>query len=93
MVSATPDREENSYSLPRQMLVEKKILTTELAGLLSNERAMTLLLKYLKATEVEVREGAREKKREWERKNDQAGKELLGETQKGLSQKSRIKQL
>jgi len=49
-----------------------------LAGLLANERAVTPLLEFLKATEVGAKEGAREKELEWKRKNDQAGEELLG---------------
>ncbi len=49
-----------------------------LADLLANERAVSPLLGFLKATEVGAREGAREKDLEWERKNDQAGEELLG---------------
>lgn len=43
-----------------------------LAGLLANEKAVTPLLGFLKATEVGAREA------EWERKNDQAGEDLLG---------------
>ena len=57
-----------------QAPVEKKWL----AGRLANEKAVTPLLEYLKAIEIGAREGAREKKREWERKNNQAGEELLG---------------
>ena len=35
------------------------------------------LLEFLKATEVGGREGAKEGGLEWERRNDQAGEELL----------------
>ena len=49
-----------------------------LAGLLANEKAVTSLLRFLKAAEVGAREGAREREAEWERKNDQAGEDLLG---------------
>ena len=48
-----------------------------LADLLANEKAMGPLLEFLKATEVGGREGAREGELEWERRNDQAGEELL----------------
>ena len=44
----------------------------------SNEsKAVTPLLRFLEATEVGAREGAREREAEWERKNDQAGEGLL----------------
>ena len=49
-----------------------------LAGLLANEKAVAPLLRFLKATEVGGREGARERELEWGRKNDQAGEDLLG---------------
>ena len=49
-----------------------------LAELLVNERAIGPLLEYLKSTEVGGREGGKERKLEWERRNDQAGEELLG---------------
>ena len=49
-----------------------------LAGLLANEKAVAPLLRFLKETEVGVREGAREREAEWVRKNDQAGEGLLG---------------
>ena len=49
-----------------------------LAGLLGDERAVAPLLKFLKTTGVGGREGAREREREWERKNDQEGEDLLG---------------
>ena len=49
-----------------------------LAELLANERAIVFLLEYLKKTEVGGREGGKERELEWERRNDQAGEELLG---------------
>ena len=49
-----------------------------LAELLGNEKAMGPLLGLLKSTEVGGRAGAKEKELEWERRNDQAGEELLG---------------
>ncbi len=49
-----------------------------LADLLENEKAVAPLLRFLKTTDVEGREGAREKEIEWEQKNDQAGEDLLG---------------
>ena len=49
-----------------------------LAGLLANEKAVTPLLRFLEATEVGARGGARERQAEWERKHDQAGEDLLG---------------
>ena len=36
------------------------------------------LLEYLKSTEVGGREGGKERELEWERRDDQAGEELLG---------------
>lgn len=36
------------------------------------------LVKYLKATEVGARKKAREKEREWKKKNNQIGKKLFG---------------
>ena len=50
-----------------------------LAELLANEKAMGPILGFLKSTEVGGREGAREREKEWERRNDQAGEELLGD--------------
>lgn len=44
----------------------------------------------LKATEVGASEGAREREAEWERKNDRAGEDLLGQTQEGKTQKSQF---
>ena len=49
-----------------------------LAELLANERATKPPLRFLQATEIGGREGARERELEWERKNDQAGEDLLG---------------
>ena len=49
-----------------------------LASLLASEKAVTPLLRFLEATEVGAREGAREREAQWERRNDQAGEDLLG---------------
>ena len=49
-----------------------------LAELLANEKAMSPLLRFLKSTEVGGRAGAKERELEWERRNYQAGEELLG---------------
>ena len=49
-----------------------------LADLPANETAVAPLLRFLKATDIGGREGARERELEWERKNDQAGEDLLG---------------
>ena len=49
-----------------------------LAELLAHERATKPLLRFLQTTEVGGREGARERELEWEKKNDQAGEDLLG---------------
>ena len=49
-----------------------------LADLLASERATKPLLRFLQTTEVGGREGAKERQLEWERKNDQAGEDLLG---------------
>ncbi len=48
-----------------------------LGSLLANERAVEPVLKFLKGTEVESREGAREKELEWQRRNDQEGESYL----------------
>ncbi len=48
-----------------------------LAGLLGNEKAVAPLLRFLKIIDVGGREGARERELEWERKNEQAGEDLL----------------
>ena len=48
-----------------------------LAGILANEKAVAPLLKFLRTTDVGGREGARERELEWERRNDQAGEDLL----------------
>lgn len=50
-----------------------------LAELLAYEKAMGPLLEFLKSTEVGRREGAKERELEWERRNNQAGEELLGD--------------
>lgn len=39
---------------------------------------MAPLLKFLKATGIEGREGAKERELEWEQKNDREGEDLLG---------------
>ena len=50
-----------------------------LAELLANEKAIGPILGFLKSTKVGKRDGAREREKEWERRNDQAGEELLGD--------------
>ncbi len=50
-----------------------------LGRLLANERAVEPVLKFLKETDVGDREGAREREREWQRKNDQEGEDQLGD--------------
>ena len=49
-----------------------------LASLLGDEQAVAPFLKFLKATGIGVREGAKERELEWERKNDREGEDLLG---------------
>ena len=49
-----------------------------LASLLGDEKAVAPLLKFLKATGIGEREGAKERELEWERKNDRDGEDLLG---------------
>lgn len=49
-----------------------------LAGLLANENAIASLLRFLMATEIGGREGAKERELEWERRNYQAGEDPLG---------------
>ncbi len=49
-----------------------------MASLLANEKAILPLIKFLRATEIGAREGAREREIEWEQKNDRAGEDLLG---------------
>ena len=48
-----------------------------LANLLGNEKVVAPFLKFLKATGIGGREGAKEREIEWARKNDQAGEDLL----------------
>ena len=48
-----------------------------LAELFANEKAVGLLVDFLKSTEVGAREGAKERELELERRDDQAGEELL----------------
>ena len=50
-----------------------------LGRLLADERAVGPILKYLKETEVGDRAGAREREREWQRKNDQEGEDELSD--------------
>ncbi len=50
-----------------------------LAELLADEKVIGPLLDFLISTEVGGREGAKERELEWERRNDQAGEELLGD--------------
>ena len=50
-----------------------------LANLLANKKAVAPVLRFLKATHVGGKKGAREREKEWERRNDQAAEELLGE--------------
>ena len=84
---------EHLYTSCRTWRKERRILVRELekegigwqaqterrwlANLLANETAVAPLLRPLKATEIGVREGARERELEWERKNDQVGEDLL----------------
>ena len=49
-----------------------------MASLLANKKAIIPLIKFLKVTEIGAREGAKERETEWERKNNQAGENLLG---------------
>lgn len=46
--------------------------------MLANKKAMTSLLRFLQVTNMEVREKARDKKANWEQRNNQAGKNLQG---------------
>ena len=48
-----------------------------LAELFANEKAVGLLVDFLKSTEMGTREGARERELEWERRDDQVEEELL----------------
>ena len=48
-----------------------------LANMVGDEKAVAPVLKYLKTTDISGREGARERELEWERKNNQAGEDLL----------------
>lgn len=67
-------RELHTEGVTWQAQTERKCL----AGLLANQRATKTLLRFLQATEIGGREGARERELEWEQKNDQAGEDLLG---------------
>ena len=66
--------EKNRVTWQAQGQAEKRWM----ASLLANEKAIIPLIKFLKATEIGAREGARERETEWERKNDRAGEDLLG---------------
>lgn len=61
--------------ISRQGWTERK----RLAELLANEKAVGPILGFLKSTEVGGREGAGEREKEWQRRNDQAGEKLLGD--------------
>lgn len=50
-----------------------------LAELPADEKVIGPLLDFLISTEVGVGEGAKERELEWERRNDQAGEDLLGD--------------
>ena len=67
-------RELGKEGVNSQPQIEKRWLV----GLLRDEKVVASLLKFLKTTGVEGREGAREREQEWERKNDQEGEDLLG---------------
>ena len=67
------DRELEKGGVIWQPQVERRWL----AGLLANEKAVALLLSFLKRTDVGGREGAKEREAEWERSNDRAGEDLL----------------
>lgn len=42
------------------------------------EKAVVPLIRFLKSTEIGEREGAKEREREWARRKDQVGENLLG---------------
>lgn len=67
-------RELGKENIQWQPQVERRWL----ASLLGNEKAVAPLLRFLKATGIGGREGAREREREWELKNDREGEDLLG---------------
>ena len=48
-----------------------------LAGILANEKAVAPRLKFLRITDVGRRERVRERELKWERRNNQAGEDLL----------------
>ena len=66
-------RELEKVGVKWQPQVERRWLAT----MLGDEKAVAPVLKYLKTTDIGGREGARERELEWERKNDQAGEDLL----------------
>ena len=66
-------RELEKEDIKWQPQVERKWL----AELLRDEKAVIPLLNYLKTTGIGGREGARERELEWERRNNQAGEDLL----------------
>ena len=53
--------------------------TKGIVELLTNEKAMGPLLRFLKSTEVGGKEGVKERELQWQRRSDQAGEELLGD--------------
>ena len=82
-ISSADDGEKKDEKLPVSLCKEgiswqgwterKKI-----AELFANEKAMGLLLGFLKSTEVGGREGAKERELEWMQRDDWIGEELLG---------------
>ncbi len=67
-------RELGKEKIQWQTQVERRWL----ASLLGDEKAVAPLLKFLKATGIGEREGAKERELEWERKNNREGEDLLG---------------
>lgn len=49
-----------------------------LANLRGNEKAIALLLKFLKTIGIRRKEGAKKKELEWARKHDQEGENIFG---------------
>lgn len=79
-----PQIEESTRKLVRELEKQEVFFLQAQAerrwstDLLANEKAVAPIPKFLKATEVGGRKGARERKSEWKQKNDQAGEDLLG---------------
>lgn len=48
-----------------------------MANILETENLILLLIKFLKIIKIRVKEGARERKIEWEQKNDQIKEDLI----------------